>query len=149
MNEYTAVIFAASAMICIAGLAFYSSKQEPVARLALGIILVCAVIDPLVSMVRGLIDIDYSENEAIGQTVYEKTAEEAFLDGVRLAIMQEFSISAQELSVSAVGFSSQSMNCERITVTLMGSACFADVGAIRAFVEENNLGKCEVKLGFG
>ena len=150
MNEYTVVVFAAAAMVSVAGFAFYSEKQESMMRISLGIIFICAVISPLVSMVRGIADMDFTQGESFAvDNVYEKTAEEAFCRGVMLALAEEFSLSKEEVSVKTYGFSAESISCERISVTLSGKACFADTLAIRTFIEDNNWGKCEVKLEFG
>ena len=149
MNEYTVIIFAAAAMASFSGFAFYNGKNESLMRTAVGLIFICALISPAVSLIRGFSEVDFSSEGVSGENIYEKTAEEAYSSGVELALAEEFSFSEGEVLVRIIGFSAESMSCERLVVTLSGNACFSDVSAVRRFVEDNNLGKCEVKLSFG
>ena len=149
MSEYSAVIFAASAMVSIAGFAFYSGKNEQVMRFAMGIILFCAIISPFISLFSGIADMDFSVNVGAGENVYEKTAEQAFCEGIELAVEKEFSLAKEDVSAKAVGFLVENLRSEKVIITLRGKACVADFAGIRAFVEENNFGKCEVNVEFG
>ena len=150
MKEYTIVIFAAAALASVAGFAFFNDKNEPFMRTAVAIIFVCAIVSPTVSIIRGFADGNFSSSDSfLDGNIYEKTAEEAFTLGVELALAEEFSFSDEEVFVRAEGFLAENMSCERLVVTLSGAACFSDITAVRSFVEENNLGKCEVKLSFG
>lgn len=145
MNGYLTTIFLASATISLAGYVFASKKEEKVAKVALGIILVSAIISPLISLCRGLAELpEYSDSAK--DDVFEKTAEEAFCNGVELALAEHFSLEVEQITVLAEGFSAEKLRARTLTVYLGGSARLADYRAIIEFVVENNFGECEVKL---
>ena len=145
MSAHLVTIFCASCAVAFAGFVLSSGKAERAARAALGIILVSAILSPLISLGQGFAQLpEYSGAEE--ESVFEKTAEEAFCDGVRLAIAERFSLDAEHISVRAKGFQTEKMTAEVLTVTLSERAKLADYRAIREFVVENNFGKCEVEL---
>lgn len=148
MSEYMITVFSASAAVALCGFAFYGRRLEATARVALGIILVSAIISPLISIGRELLAIDVDKGEFVGSSAVGETAEDAFCRGVRSALAAELSVSADDIDVKCRGFSAEKMKAEKITVTLYGSAALADHSALRRFVSGNNLGECEVRIGF-
>lgn len=148
MSEYLVTIFAASAISAISAFVFFSKRQEKVAAAAFGIILVSAIISPLLSIYRVIGEEDFYKTEQKDEDAFSEVVEESFCDGIESAVADKYSLSEEDISAEVFGFSKDSMSAEKIVITLRGKASFTDLVSIRHFIEENNLGKCEVLISF-
>ena len=90
-------------------------------------------------------DFDYDT----GSPEYEEVAREAFLDGIRRLIADEFSVDKEYILVKCDGFNFEDFTYERLYVTLRGRAASADARGIRFFIEENFTGECRVEIEVG
>ena len=80
---------------------------------------------------------------------YERVAEEAFLIGIERLVADKYGIPEQEVTARCDGFDFSRLACERIYLTLSGSAATADHRGIKNFIEENFEGDCIVEIEFG
>ena len=74
--------------------------------------------------------------------------EESFSEAVVTAVAEKFSLSEKDISAEVFGFDKNNMSAKKVVISLRGAASYADIVSIRYFVEENNLGKCEVLISF-
>lgn len=132
----------------------HNGRSLGAVRLALGVMLLSVSVIPIVSAVTGIVNEGMEIFSGGGMTddpsgsLYEKTAEEAFCDGVKKLVVSEFSLSADSVDVRALGFDAGTVRAEKIKIILSGSAVYADHKSIRFRIEELGLGKCEVELEF-
>lgn len=148
MRDYLVFIVGMSLLSSFVSFSSYKPSDKSL-RFGMGIVFLCAVSAPLVSIIQGLGDIHVDFSSGQVKNLYEQTAEEALCAGLGKSIAEEFSLPADELSVICYGFSLEEMRAERIKVILGGEAAFADRTVIRAFVEEGGFGECEVICDFG
>ena len=148
-NAYVFITVSMSA-VALASFASYDGDARKSSRLALGIILLASLISPVISAVRGLASIDFSDTGSyVESSAVEKTLEEAFCDGIAGCIAEEFSLKRDSVSVKAIGFNSETMRADVLTVTLSGVAATKDLVAIESFANGLEAGKCvlEVRVG--
>ena len=154
MGEYLGFLVAASAVVALGGLMAHGGRSLGAVKLALGVMLLSASVVPIVSAVAGVVEDGkeiFSEGvvpDGFSGTLYEKTAEEAFSDGVKKLVVSEFSLSVDDVDVRVHGFDVQNVRAEVIKVILSGKAAYADHKSIKLRIEELLLGKCEVELEF-
>lgn len=148
MKEYLGFMVGMTLLSSLASFASYKLSDKRL-RFGIGIVFLCAVSAPLISVLRGIEDIKIDFSQGMAENLYEQTAKEALCAGLSQSIGEEFSLSKNEVSVICYGFSLEEMRAERIKVILSGGAAFADRTAIRAFVEGGGFGECEVIYGFG
>ena len=152
MGEYLFGIITTSVLLSIVSFLSYSEKNTAL-KLSLSVLLLYTVVSPIVSgqISTSFEDIfSYVENTDIdvdGEG-YKEAVKDAFEEGVRRALCNEFSLSAEEVSVTAVGFNFEDMSAERITVTLTGNAAFANHRGIKDYLFENGKYDCEVNVYF-
>ena len=149
MREYVIAILGASMLSAVASLSSYR-QGEKITALALSVITAAAVLLPLGKIVEELptLDADFSVAELPDEREYEEVAMNAYLDGVRDAVADRFSIDEDDLRVFCVGFDFEKMRCECLTVRVQGGAVFSDFDAIKKYLCEN-LGGCEVEIIIG
>ena len=143
-------VIAVMAAVAFASFASYDEERARQSRFALGIILLASLTAPLVSIVRGLDNIDFNyTGEDYSATVVEKTLEEAFVDGISRGIRERFDIRSEDLSVEALGFDADGLKATTVLVTLSGRAAVKNFGEIESYVNGLGVGKCilEVRLG--
>ena len=144
---YFTVLIAA---VSLSSLALYDPTSAKDYRFALGVILTAALVTPAVSCVKSLSDLEFDYTGGDFESVsLSKTLEEAFSDGIRESISDEFSIEKKSIEVELFGFDGEKMTAEGIRVTLVGTAALSDIVAVEKFVSELCLGECstEVRLG--
>ena len=150
MGEYMLGVSCVCLLVSFASFASVAQNGRGAIKFALGVILLAALIAPLEGLVSGI----GSGLSQIGSGDYKdegnfsEYTESAFCEGIRLAVAEEFSLEEGDVSVLAIGFSVESMRAELIKIMLYGKAASSDYRAIREFVEENGLGKCEVEIAF-
>jgi hypothetical protein len=69
----------------------------------------------------------------------DKALEEAFVRGVALALIEEFDLLPEEVSVDAEKISRDTLSADVITVTLSGKAALADGRGIVEYLKANGL----------
>lgn len=149
MTEYGVLIAAMCALVALSGFLFYGKGNEKSARVALGVMLLCALLSGLPSVIEEVKNISFSpENVQIGADSYEDYTEAAFKEGLAHAVSEEFELSFSDVEVELFGFALDTMSAERIVISLRGAAAYADARAVRQYIEKNKLGECEVNVYF-
>lgn len=152
MKEYAVSLIAVAALISLSLAAFYKDgKWGATVRCAFAVLLLYATVCPLLSGEAGGFDIrdlkfDAGEYDFSDVSAVDGTSEVAFCNGIRLFLVQEFSLNADDVAVSAEGFDKAEMRAEKVTVRLSGGAVYCDFRAIREKIEKNGMGSCEVKI---
>ena len=150
MREYAVSIFVFSAMLGILSLLVYRAGEDRVSRFAFAVLLLYTVAAPLGTVIEeigGGLDFesgDFSAEE-FGDD-YKKVAEDAFAEGIRRLICQEFSLSDSHVDVHISGFDFENMRAEKIKIILSPACAFADPGQIERLIDREGLGKCEVSF---
>ena len=92
MKEYMLSVFFISGIIGVLSLIAYRGKNDP-SKAALGIILVYSVFSPITELPSEFDFGGFIENGgSISESEHELVAEEAFAEGVALAVADEFSL---------------------------------------------------------
>ena len=151
MKEYLISVVMITSLVALAS-HFLSGSAEGYGRLALGIVLLYAVLSPLVSLLSALPSLPSlpdSPQEDTDAPLYEVYAQEGFCRGIAVAVGEKFSVPEALISVRAEGFDVQKMRAEKIHILLRGEAIFADGFSIESYVEGEGLGDCEVEIEIG
>lgn len=138
------------AAVAFSSFVMYDEERMKSSRFALGIISLAALLIPLVSLVRGTLNVEFSYTDTTyPSSAVTKTLEAAFADGISDALEDEFSINDEDIEVRIFGFDEEKMTADEISVTLSGRAAAKDLGRIEDYVTELGLGKCvlEVRIG--
>ena len=152
MAEYLGFLLSASAVVALGGLMAHGGRTANVVKLALGVMLLSVSVIPIVSAVCDVVsegEIIFSESTQQGGTsgnLYEKTAEDAFCEGIKKLLVSEFSLTSDEVDVRIYDFKVEEMRANKVKVILSGRAVSADYRKICSRVEELELGRCEVEL---
>ena len=152
MGEYLGFLITASAVVALGGLTSHGGRSQGIVKLALGVMLLSVSVVPLISAVTDAVDdanLIFSESAPSGEisgSIYEKTAEDAFCEGVKKLAVSEFSIANSDVEVRAFGFKVGEMRADRVKIILSGSAVHADYRSLCSRIEELGLGECEVEL---
>lgn len=152
MGEYLGFLVTASAVVALGSLISHGGKTERAVRLALGVMLLSVAVVPLISAVTDAVDdakLIFSEDvppEGTSGNLYEKTAEDAFCEGIKKLVVSEFSVSKSEIDVRVFGFKVDEMCADSVKIILSGSAVHTDYRSLCSRIEELGLGKCEVEL---
>ncbi len=145
MNEYAAVVFAAC---CIAGvLSLFTYKEGRAESLALGVITLFLIASPIADAVGvGELPSLAPTPELDTDGGYTARLEEAYAEGLRLAISDRFNIRKEDVSVTLYRFDANSISAEEVRVYLSGAGVLADYRAIEAYIGEITDGKCRVEI---
>lgn len=151
MSEYAVSIFAICLVVGLASALSYGLGGAE--RIALGIITLYVVIAPVVSMIsefdpEGWLQSVNSSSPEIDEE-YTAVVEEAFAEGICLAVADKFSFERENVRVRLFGFDFQKMRCERIRITLSGRAALSDYKAVERYVNGLDYGECEVEIEIG
>ena len=152
MGEYLGFLISASFVVALGGLTSYGGRAQNAVKLALGVMLLSVSIVPIVSAVSDAVNeanIIFTEgppSDGTSGTLYEKTAEEAFCEGIKKLLKSEFSLSPSDVEVRVFGFKTDEVRADKIKIILSGSAVHADHRSLRLRIEELGLGECEVVL---
>ena len=151
MIEYSIGVFGVLAILGAASLICYGSGTAE--KTAMGIIAAFIIISPIVAVIR-----DIDPTIAMGSLTgdgYEAdadptyVAEEAFALGIKNAVIERFSVSAEDISVRTLNFDMESMSCEMIKIYLNGKGAFADYKGIEDYVDALGMGEWSVEITFG
>lgn len=152
MENSVVYVISVLAAVAFSSFVMYDNEKMRSSRTALGIILLAALATPFINTITSFSELDI-ENYPIcdgeyGNEVRDDTAKKAFLNGIKLAIADKFSIPKEYISVDCQGFSFEEMKAEKISVILSGKAAFSDVRAVREYIKNSDLGECEVFISF-
>ena len=153
MNVYLASLIATSALVGISSYISFSDTGGGTVRTALSLIIICTVINPVVSLVREVERLEIGEYELeefipeINESEFGKNAKDAFEDGVKKFICEKFSLNDSEVRVVLIGFDTINMKTEKIKVTLYGDGAYSDLRGIAYEISSLGVGECEVEIG--
>ena len=151
MTEYTLGVFGILAICGVLSLLCYGSGRAE--QTALGIIAAHLIISPLVTTIFSIDPSDAFDSLTGGE--YETdvspslVAEEAFAEGVRLAVADKFSIDKENIRVKVNNFNMEKMSCDKIKLFLDGKEVFADYRGIESYVNSLEMGECKVEILLG
>lgn len=145
-------VFAVSALIGILSLIFYR-EGDTASRFAFAVLLLYTVASPLGELISGIGDGEYFGSlefspEEYGEE-YKEVAKDAFCEGVKKMVCDEFSLSKENVEVRVFNFDFSSMRAERIKVILKSGASFADYKGIEKFVNQYGFGECDAEIEIG
>lgn len=149
MNAYIGLIISVGIVAAIGGGLLYDGEREGASRGAISVILLLATIAPVAAFVSQLSlkaptlpDLPAAED---GE--YTEVAREAFCDGIRTLLSENYSLSEDCFAVKCEGFDFTSMRAERLTVTLRGAAVRCDPLAVEKFINSYEIGDCHAEIG--
>lgn len=149
LKEYFGVTVRVLTVAALA-LTLMHKKMDKVTRMAIGIVVICAIMSPFVDIIRenGL-DFDWeSELDYMDGEVNDEAIELAFEEGIGAYICDLYGISASCVKVNVDGLDMSKMRAERIYVTLLSEGMLVDYRALEyELIEEfTDGGECEVRL---
>ena len=153
LNEYFEGVMMLVTFVSLA-LGVVHPKLKNVTGFAAGILLACAILLPLVSIVRD-IDGKYSLDSILNSMEYEDATdgsiELAFEKGIAAYIADKYGVRRDEVLVMADGFDLERIKAKRIYVTLCSRAALLDYKKIEEEIEKEFTegGECEVSLRIG
>ena len=116
-------------------------------RMAVGVLLLSFVILPLGAVFSSLGELEIPLSLDIAESGVERTAEDAYCDGVKRALSERFGVGKDCFSVSCSGFSAVSLSAEKISVVMSGDASRIDFRAVRDYILESlEAGECECEI---
>jgi hypothetical protein len=151
MSEYAVGVF----LICLItgaclSLAHGSGKAQ---SLALGIITLWVILSPISDLITHF-DPD-SLNDLIEIPEYDGSCEmdyiieDAFAEGIARAVAEKYSLDRENIRVRLYGFDKTEMRAEKIMIILSGRAALADYKAVEKYIEEMEVGECNVEIEIG
>lgn len=148
MNEYAVSVFVFSAVLGVLSFLIYREGTDKTSRFAFLILLLYTVSTPLAGLI-GEIEgaLDFSLEDFSGEEMgddYLRVTEQAFTEGVKKLIAEEFSLKEGSFDVHISGFEFEKMRAEKIKVILTPSCAFTDASRLEKFVDAYGIGKCEV-----
>lgn len=150
--EYTVLVLKLSVFIGIA-VNLAHVRQARVIRLALGIILLSAIMLPIVDIIdENGVKIDEIKLPSFNdEDVNDETVKGAFEDGIRDYICSEYSLLQTEVRVTCDGFDLSTLSAEKIYVTLSGSGMYVDYRRLEGVIAEEFTrgGACEIEFDIG
>lgn len=153
LPSYLFSVAVASFVVGILEFLSYSSKTKESARLCASVILIHALLTPVLSFAASISDspsFDFSiPGDIPYDDAYEKTAKDAFKDGISKLICSKYELKPENVTVSVRGFNVSELRAEEIVVLLSGSAALSDARGIESYLNGLSLGKCEVKIRIG
>lgn len=149
MSAYIGLIISVGIVAALGGGLLYDGEREGASRGAISVILLLATIAPVAAFVSQLSlkaptlpDLPAAED---GE--YTEVAREAFCDGIRTLLSENYSLSEDCFAVKCEGFDFTSMRAERLTVTLRGAAVRCDPLAVEKFINSYEIGDCHAEIG--
>lgn len=151
MSEYFIGVFS----VCLVGgicltLAYGQGRGE---SLTVGIIILWVILSPIGESLAhfdpdGWLDSveipEYKDESEIGAVI-----EDAFADGLARAVAEKFSLRKENIRVRLYGFDRNKLRAERIRIILSGGAALADYKAVEKYINEMDIGECNVEIEIG
>ena len=149
MSAYIGLIISVGIVAAIGGGLLYDGEREGVSRGAISVILLLATIAPVAAFVSqiSLKAPTLPDLPAAEDGEYTEVAREAFCDGIRTLLSENYSLSEDCFAVKCEGFDFTSMRAERLTVTLRGAAVRCDPLAVEKFINSYEIGDCHAEIG--
>ena len=151
MGEFFVGMVALSLAVGILGFISFRSKGDKTTRTAMGIILMWVVSVSVFSGISRLSESDFdilfdTQTDSMPEGEHLKAAEEAFSDGIKMLLLERYEIKKEDSEVVIFNLNFEKMRAEKIEITLSGYGAFADFRSIENYIEEAELGECEVKI---
>ena len=151
MTEYTLGVFGILAICGLLSLVCYGSGVAE--KTAVGIISAYIIISPLLTMVWSIdpsVVIDSLTDGGYRTDAGPSfVAEEAFSEGIRLAVSEKFSIDKENIRVKILDFDMEKMSCRQIKIYLEGMGIIADYRGVESYVNSLGMGECKVEINLG
>lgn len=129
------------------------TSLKGVTALGMGAVIICAVLLPLVDIIRDIDVEDALENifDGIDYDATDSAIELAFEDAVAQYIADEYGVSADCVNVRADGFDIATLTAQRVYITLTGEGVTVDYKRMEEEVISRFTagGECEVSISFG
>ncbi|MBQ9070867.1 MAG: hypothetical protein IJY23_05925 [Clostridia bacterium] len=136
------------ALVAFSSFASYDAERERSSRFVFGIILLASLITPVIDSLSDY-SLDFYEYESEKfDTVTDEVMEKSFCRGIKLAVVDEFSLSEGNVEVTCEEFDKNTVTAKTIRVTLSGRAAISDIPSIRRYVQDMELGDCETEVKF-
>ena len=154
MVNYLLTVAALSCAVGVIEYLFYPSKAKEAARICSAVILVHALLSPVLSFAaslsEGLPSFDLQPPTDIPfEDTYEKTAEDAFKEGICKLLCANYGLKPENVSVFTEGFEVSTMKAQRIIILLRGEAALCDHRGMEAYLDSLSIGACEVRIRIG
>lgn len=152
MREYLLGIIAVG-VVCAVSLSVSHENMRGATRCALGILMLISVAAPILSVVQGITASvpELPKYDGISpEGGYEAVSEEAFCEGIRMAVASEFGLDEKAVQVDCHGFDFESMRAKWIYVNLINMPN-ADFRRIEEYCRTNFTkgGGCRVEFVLG
>ena len=148
-----AVIYtiALTATVSLASFIGYRTRDNRAERMALGAILLCALILPIVGLIGSDIPhvLPQPDYAVTSESTMADVIEDAYKDGIKRLICIEWRLGDNAVNVSVSGFDASTVTAQSVTVTLCGEGIGADRAAIARYLTECGINNCEVKYEYG
>ena len=144
MKEYLFLIVAlcgALDLLLLVG----NDKYKKITDSTIGVLMILVIALPL-PKVFGELKNDFELEKFDSVEDADEFGKSSFEMGIKEYIAGEFSLSRDDVSVEAIGFSSSEMRAERIIITLTGGGILSDNKKIERAVKSLELGAVEVKF---
>ncbi|GEM_PF-5527676 len=143
MNAFSLSVFSLSFVLGLLSFLLEGNQLEGLTKRVFSVIFLSSLLPFLIEGVTL-----FSEMPDFSLPSYESSLEtvskEALEAGLGEALMEEFGMEKDEVRVMLVGFSTETMTAKSVTVFLSGAAVFLDQNGIRAYVNSQKCGNCEV-----
>lgn len=154
MGEFFTMIVTVSVVIGVLNFVSYPGQNEKVTRAAMAVLLLYAVAVSIFSVASRLSELDFDSSLDFPEvewsdTEYESTAKEAFSEGIKSLLYEKYGVEKENAEVVIEDFDFEKMHAGKIKITLSGAATLLDYRGIEKYIEECNLGECEVKTRLG
>ena len=149
LSEYFTTIVVISSLLGFFELFSHSGGEDKGERLASSVIVLYLIIAPLLPIVEGLSDFDFSdlsgEVGALTGGAYVEVSEDAFREGIERLLFDKWGLDESAAVVSVFGFDFNEMKAELIMIKLLSRGASVDFREIEAYIEKSGLGECEVE----
>ncbi len=145
MKEYASGLLLLALLLSVGGRLLYDRRYASVTGLLFSLILLSGIAAPLRDVVSG--EITFPTVQIPEDTsLFDSALCEAYEDGVRRAICDEFSFSEDEVRVRATDFSAQNIEAARVEVILSGRSALADRHRIERYLKEGGVRVGEIRI---
>ncbi len=148
-----AVIYtvALTATVSLASFIGYRTHGNRAQRMALGAILLAALVLPLAGILGADLphDLPWTDITVKSESTVASVIEDAYAAGIKRLICTEWHLDDGAVSVSISGFNAETVTAERVSVTLSGTGISADRAAVARYLTAQGISNCEVRYEYG
>lgn len=129
-------------------------RLRSVTTFSAGLMIICAILLPLVSIMRDISE-KYSLDNLFEDIEYDNVTDDAielaFEMGISAYVVDKYGVKSDDVVVMADGFDMESMKAQRIYITLSSKAALLDYKKIEEEIKKEftSGGECEVSLKIG